>query len=113
MVNPVGLDTPQTEVGNATYMAHLNSQLDFSHEQSFISPSKDNNDLVKQMANNRRAISLKTPRSRLPLHDRPNKGGAGPGGQGEFTPLLKSVTRSNHLRRSMGIANGMESVLEE
>lgn len=91
-----GLDTPRTNLGDATY---LTNQLDFdiSQEQSFQSPSKDNNNLVQQLQNGRRgATSLKTPRSRVALSERRNLP-AGLGG-GEFTPLLKSATRNSALR---------------
>jgi chromosome segregation ATPase len=97
-----GLDTPRTTV-DATY---LSQQLDFdiSQEQSFQSPSKDNNNLITQIQNNGRrgALNLKTPRSRAALKDRRNLP-AGLGG-GEFTPLLKSATRNSALR------NGKENV---
>ncbi|KAH0562834.1 hypothetical protein GP486_002541 [Trichoglossum hirsutum] len=93
MVLPVGIDTPRSEFGNATSATNL-GDLDFSQEQSFQSPSRGNNDLVKQIQNSRRGITLKTPRSRMPFGDRHNI----PAPQGEFTPLLKSVTKSNLLR---------------
>jgi hypothetical protein len=93
MVLPVGIDTPRSEIGNFTAATNF-GELDFSQEQSFQSPSRGNNDLLRQIQNNRRGISLKTPRSRMPFGDRRNIQAP----QGEFTPLLKSVTRSNLLR---------------
>ncbi|KAH0543998.1 hypothetical protein FGG08_001765 [Glutinoglossum americanum] len=93
MVLPIGIDTPRSEFGNATSATNL-GELDISQEQSFQSPSRGNNDLVKQIQNSRRGITLKTPRSRMPFGDRHNI--LAP--QGEFTPLLKSVTKSNLLR---------------
>ena len=93
MVLPVGIDTPRSEFGNLTTATNL-GELDFSQEQSFQSPSRGNNDLVKQIQNSRRGITLKTPRSRMPFGDRHNIQAP----QGEFTPLMKSVTRSNLLR---------------
>lgn len=96
-----GLDTPRTNLGDATYLSNQRLDFDLSDEQSFQSPSKDNNNLVQQLQNGRRggAINLRTPRSRVALSDRHNI----PGG-GEFTPLLKSATR-NSARR-----NGKENV---
>ena len=95
MVVPLGLDTPRTEAGNATLTS--NHGLDISFEPSFQSPSRDNNDLVSQMRNNRRPVDIKTPHSRAPFADRRN--GAATGAKGEFTPLLKSVTKTNMSRR--------------
>jgi chromosome segregation ATPase len=95
-----GLDTPRTNVGDATY---LSRQLDFdiTQEPSFQSPSKDNNNLVQQLQSGRRG-PIRTPRSRVALTDRRNLP-AGLSG-GEFTPLLKSATRNSALR------NGKENV---
>ena len=94
-----GLDTPRTNLGDATYLSNQQLDFDISQEQSFQSPSKDNNNLIQQLQNGRRgAINLRTPRSRVALSDRRNLPG------GEFTPLLKSATRNNLLR------NGKENV---
>ncbi|ELR05869.1 hypothetical protein GMDG_07642 [Pseudogymnoascus destructans 20631-21] len=102
MVQPgIGLDTPRTEIGDATYLN--NPYFDISEEQSFQSPSKDNNNLVQQLQNGRRGINLKTPRSRAPFGDRRNTNNNGFGG--EFTPLLKSATRNNALK--LGKENGV------
>ncbi|CAL3971840.1 unnamed protein product [Diplocarpon coronariae] len=90
-----GLDTPRTNLGDATYISTRQLDFDMSQELSFQSPSKDNNSLVSQMQN-RRGMNLKTPRSRAVLNDRRNLP-AGLGG-GEFTPLLKSATRNSALR---------------
>ncbi|KAI9822425.1 MAG: hypothetical protein M1827_000144 [Pycnora praestabilis] len=99
------IDTPHTEAGNATHLTHA-GDFDFSMENSFQSPSKDNNDLIKQMQNSRKGINLKTPRSRAPFGDRRNL--LAPPAHGEFTPLLKSVTKSNLLRQqSNGKENGI------
>ena len=97
-----GLDTPRTNVGDATY---LRGQPDFdiSQELSFQSPSKDAN-LLQQLRNGGRP-SLKTPRgSRAPFNDRRNLP-AGLGGP-EFTPLLKSATRNSVRRYGVGKENG-------
>ena len=95
-----GLDTPRTNVGDATY---LSRQLDFdiTQEPSFQSPSKDNNNLVQQLQNGRRG-PIRTPRSRAALTDRRNLPVGLSGG--EFTPLLKSATRNSALR------NGKENL---
>jgi chromosome segregation ATPase len=99
-----GLDTPRTNLGDATFLSNQQLDFDISQEQSFQSPSKDNNNLIQQLQNGRRgAINLQTPRSRVALSDRRNLP-AGLGG-GEFTPLLKSATRNSALR------NGKENVL--
>ncbi|EJT75264.1 tropomyosin-1 alpha chain [Gaeumannomyces tritici R3-111a-1] len=91
------LDTPRTNLGDATY---LNGQhdLDLSEEVSFQSPSKDAN-VLQQLRNGGKASSLRTPRGnkRAPFSERHNlpAGIAGP----EFTPLLKSATRRSAARR--------------
>jgi len=92
-----GLDTPRTNLGDATYLSQK-ADFDLSEEQSFQSPSKDNNNLIQQLRDGRRGggIKLNTPRSRVALSDRRNLPGAL--GGGEFTPLLKSATRNSALR---------------
>lgn len=97
-----GLDTPRTNVGDATYLSRQ-PDFDISQELSFQSPSKDAN-LLQQLRNGGRP-SLKTPRgSRAPLADRRNLP-AGIGGP-EFTPLLKSATRNSARRFGSGKENG-------
>lgn len=98
MVQPgIGLDTPRTNLGDATYLPNNTLDFDISQELSFQSPSKDNNNLVNQLKNARRGnADLRTPRSRAVLGDRRNLP-AGLGG-GEFTPLLRSATRNSALR---------------
>ncbi|RDL32506.1 uncharacterized protein BP5553_08962 [Venustampulla echinocandica] len=101
-----GLDTPRTNLGDATYLSNNQPEFDFdlSQEPTFQSPSKDNN-IVQQLQNGRRGgINLKTPRSRVALSDRRNLP-AGLSG-GEFTPLLKSATRNSALR------NGKENTIQ-
>ncbi|GKU00187.1 microtubule associated protein [Fusarium langsethiae] len=95
------LDTPRTNVGDATYLGQPDFG-DITQEASFHSPPKDGN-LLQQLRNGRsNGINLRTPRQRGPLADRrnlpPSVGGA------EFTPLLKSATR-NSVRR-FGKENG-------
>jgi hypothetical protein len=95
------LDTPRTNVGDATYLGQPDFG-DITQEASFQSPPKDGN-LLQQLRNGRsNGIDLRTPRQRGPLADRrnlpPSVGGA------EFTPLLKSATR-NSVRR-FGKENG-------
>ncbi|KAK8044897.1 Microtubule associated protein [Apiospora rasikravindrae] len=94
-----GLDTPRTNVGDATYLSRQ-PDFDMTQEPSFQSPP-DKNNLFQQMRNGRPgAASLRTPRgSRAPLGNKRNLP-AGIGGA-EFTPMLKSATR-NSARRSYG-----------
>lgn len=89
------METPQTDAGNSTYMPNGYGLDDFSVENTFLSPSKKEKDLVSQLRNGR-GISLKTPRSRPPFGDRRNLPLAPV--QGEFTPLLKSVAKKNFQR---------------
>ncbi|KAH8174853.1 hypothetical protein LIA77_06272 [Sarocladium implicatum] len=89
------LDTPRTNIGDATYLSRAPDFADISQEASFQSPQKDG--LLSQLRGGRNGASLRTPRRRGPLADRqnlpPSVGGA------EFTPLLKSATR-NSVRRT-------------
>lgn len=89
------LDTPRTNVGDATYLSRAPDFADISQEASFQSPQKDG--LLSQLRGGRNVANLRTPRRRGPLADRqnlpPSVGGA------EFTPLLKSATR-NSVRRT-------------
>lgn len=89
-----GLDTPRTNVGDATYLDR-EPDFDMTQEPSFQSPVKDNN-ILHQMRNGRSgAVSLRTPRaSRAALTDRRNQLPQGIGGA-EFTPMLKSATRNS------------------
>ncbi|QPG93813.1 hypothetical protein C2857_002787 [Epichloe festucae Fl1] len=87
------LDTPRTNIGDATYLNGQPDLADISQEASFQSPGKDG-DFLQQLRNGRSdGMSLRTPRQRGPLADRrnlpPSIGGA------EFTPLLKSMTRNS------------------
>ena len=96
------LDTPRTNVGDATYLSRQPDFADISQEMSFQSPGKDGN-MLQQMRNGRsNGINLRTPKRGGPLADRhnlpPSIGGA------EFTPLLKSATR--HSARKRGKENG-------
>lgn len=95
------IETPKTDAGNSTYMPNGYGLDDFSAENTFLSPSKKENDLVSQLRHGR-GISLKTPRSRAPFGDRRNLPVVP--AQGEFTPLLKSVAKK-HLQR--GKLNGV------
>lgn len=96
------LDTPRTNMGDATYLSQQPDFADISQEASFQSPGKDGN-FLQQLRNGRsNGVTLRTPRQRGPLADRrnlpPSVGGA------EFTPLLKSATR-NGVRKN-GKENG-------
>ncbi|KAI4144756.1 MAG: hypothetical protein LQ341_002579 [Variospora aurantia] len=88
-------ETPRTDAGNSTYMANGYDLEDFSAENTFLSPSKKEKDLVSQLRNGR-GISLRTPRPRAPLGDRRNL--QAPPVNEEFTPLLKSVAKKNFQR---------------
>ena len=88
------LETPRTEAGNATFMTNGHNLEDFSVENSFIAPAK--NDDLLQHARNGRGLNLKTPRARNPLADRRNLPNVPK--TGEFTPLLKSVAKKNFIR---------------
>ncbi|KAJ4414789.1 hypothetical protein N0V82_007704 [Gnomoniopsis sp. IMI 355080] len=106
MVQPgIGLDTPRTNLGDATYLSHR-PDLDITQEPSFQSPSKEPN-VFQSQRNGAARPSLRTPRgnkNRAPFNDRINIPN-GLGG-GEFTPLLKSATRNSARRRS-GKENGL------
>ncbi|KAI0467306.1 hypothetical protein F4859DRAFT_274454 [Xylaria cf. heliscus] len=98
------MDTPRSNLGDATYLGRPPPDFDMTQEPSFQSPSKDNN-LVQQLRNGR-ALNLRTPRgSRAPLGDRRNLP-AGIGGS-EFTPMLKSATRNSARRRGKENTNGL------
>ncbi|KAL7790336.1 putative spindle-pole body protein [Trichoderma ceciliae] len=91
------LDTPRSNIGDATYLSRQPDFADISQEASFQSPEKDG-DLLQQLRNGGRSngINIRTPRQRGPLADRRNL----PSniGGGEFTPLLKSATRNGTRR---------------
>ncbi|KAL8823547.1 MAG: hypothetical protein Q9191_005759, partial [Dirinaria sp. TL-2023a] len=90
------VETPRTDAGNATFMTNGHNLEDFSVENSFVAPAK-NDDLVHQIRNGR-GLNLRTPRTRNPLADRRNlPNGPKPG---EFTPLLKSVAKNNFNRNN-------------
>lgn len=96
MPHPDYIDTPQTAAENS-HLTNGAAQLDdISPEKSFASPSKGR-DLIQSLRNGR-GLSLKTPRAgtRDPLRLLPN--GAVP--KTEFTPLMMSVTKKNHMRRT-------------
>ncbi|KAI0517746.1 hypothetical protein F5B22DRAFT_602196 [Xylaria bambusicola] len=98
------MDTPRTNVGDATYLGRQPPDFDLTLEPSFHAPSKDN-DLVQQLRNGR-AANLRTPRgSRAPFGDRRNLP-AGLGGS-EFTPMLKSATRNSARKRGKENTNGL------
>ncbi|EFQ31793.1 microtubule associated protein [Colletotrichum graminicola] len=98
-----GLDTPRTNIGDATYLSRQ-PDFDISQEASFQSPPAKENNVLHQLRNGRSGgINLRTPRGRGPFADRKNLP-AGLGGA-EFTPMLKSATR-NSIRRRSGKENG-------
>ncbi|KAG8426399.1 hypothetical protein J3459_008172 [Metarhizium acridum] len=96
------LETPRTNVGDATYLSRQPDFADISQEASFQSPGKDG-DFFQQLRNGRsNGVSLRTPRQRGPLADRRNL----PQnlGEAEFTPMLKFSARRN--ARKNGKENG-------
>lgn len=98
------IETPRTDAGNATFMTNGHNLEDFSIENSFVPPSK-NDDLLHQMRNGR-GLNLKTPRTRKPLANRRNLPNVPK--PGEFTPLLKSVAKNN-LNRNNKLRDGLET----
>lgn len=98
------MDTPRTNLGDATYLGRPPPDFDMTQEPSFQSPAKDNN-LLQQLRSGQGA-SIRTPRgSRAPLVDRRNVP-VGIGGA-EFTPMLKSATRNRTRRRGKENTNGI------
>lgn len=96
MAFPV-LDTPRTDFGASVTQA--GDLADFTQD-SVPSPSKDNNDLLKQIRG-MRAPDSRTPRNRAPFTDRRNV----PDRRNEFTPLLKSATRNRSILNGAGKEN--------
>jgi chromosome segregation ATPase len=100
------INTPQTH--DATYLTNGLDRLgEMSPEKSFFEP-RQKQDLISQMRSTRQnGMNLKTPRvgSRDPLRLLPN----GNNGKGEFTPLMKSVTKNNHARRMSARKSGVET----
>jgi hypothetical protein len=105
MPHPDYIDTPQTAAGNSYLTNGLGRLDDLSPEKSFASPSRGR-DLIQGIRNGR-GLSLKTPRAgaRDPLRLLPN----GAGQKGEFTPLMMSVTKKNHMRRTSGRKLGAQT----
>jgi len=93
MVAPI-LDTPRTDLGDLTRFSNA-ADLDFTVDNSIPSPTKDSNDLLKQIRG-MGGPNIRTPRPRAPFMDRRNLPS-----KNEFTPLLKSATR-NRLMHSSG-----------
>lgn len=98
MPHPDYIDTPRTAADHSSITNGLGRLDELSPEKSFASPSKGR-DLL-QGTRHGRGLSLRTPRAgaRDPLRLLPN--GAAP--KGEFTPLMMSVTKKNHIRRASG-----------
>ena len=99
------IETPQTTAGDKTYLTRTNDKSahdlpSLSENSIAFSPSGDH-DIIKALQNGRRRRSgndLKTPRAggiRAALRPLTN------GALGEFTPMMKSVTKSNALRSAM------------
>jgi len=90
------LDTPKSEAGDRTRLSAA-GDLDFTNDDSIMSPTKGSNDLLRQIHGMR--SDMQTPRARLPLGDRRNLAF-----KNEFTPLLKSAAK-NRLARGIGKEN--------
>jgi hypothetical protein len=105
MPHPDYIDTPQTAAENSYLTNGLGGLDELSPEKSFASPSKGRN--LLQGIRNGRGVSLKTPRAggRDPLRLLPN----GAASKGEFTPLMMSVTKKNHMRRASGKKVGAQT----
>ncbi|KAL8846361.1 MAG: hypothetical protein Q9221_008540 [Calogaya cf. arnoldii] len=85
-------ETPRTDAGDST-MPNGYDLDDISAENTFISPSKRDKDVVSQLLRNGRRTNINTPRSRVLFRDRGNLQTAPV--RGEFTPLLGSVAKKN------------------
>jgi hypothetical protein len=105
MPHPDYIDTPQTAADISYATNGLGRLDDLSPEKSFASPSKGR-DLIYGMRNGR-SLNLKTPRAgvRDPLRLLPN----GVSKKGEFTPLMMSVTKRNHVRRASSRKAGVQT----
>ena len=86
------LDTPHTDTGNHTYLCDGH---DVRIDNSFISPLKRKDNLILQMRS-KNGVPIRTPRARQPLVDCHSL----PQAQAEFTPLLKSALKGNHLKKA-------------
>lgn len=84
------VESPHTDPVGATFVGNGTGIDDLSMEMSFHSPKKRRNEIFSQ-SRNKSHNYLKTVGSRNNLAQRPNF--AGNRGSGEFTPLLKSVTK--------------------
>ena len=105
MPHPNYIETPHTAADDS-YLTNGVGRLDeLSPEKSFASPSKGR-DLLHGIRSGR-GLSLKTPRAggRDPLRLIPNGGIP----KGEFTPLMMSVTKKNHIRRTSARMRGAQT----
>ena len=91
------IETPRTDAGNATFMTNGHNFEDFSVENSFVAPPKGDGQNL-QHRRTARGLNLRTPRARNPLVERRNPPNVPR--PGEFTPLLKSVTKNNFNRNN-------------
>lgn len=105
MPHPDYIDTPHTTADISCLTNGIGRLDELSPEKSFASPAKGR-DLVQSLRNGR-GLSLTTPRAgaRDPLRLLPNAAGK----KGEFTPLMMSVTKKNHMRRTSGAKAGAQS----
>ncbi|KAI1003869.1 hypothetical protein K3495_g4340 [Podosphaera aphanis] len=96
-------ETPQTHLGDPTFLTNHNTEYEALNEQSLGSPLKDKYSFMNHMEDGGRGWhQTSTPRGRGPLDGRRNLPGLG---AGEFTPMLKNATRNSTLQ------NGRDSTL--
>ena len=100
------VETPRTEMGNATFMANGRRLEDFSVENSFVAPQKKSEDLFATVRQGR-GLSLRTPTARQPFGDRRNISKLP--SHAEFTPLLKSVGKNNLQRQNEKLRGGPQT----
>lgn len=100
------IETPRTEMGNATFITNGRRLEDFSVENSFVAPQKKSEDLFAT-ARQGRGLSLRTPIARQPFSDRRNISKLP--SHAEFTPLLKSVGKSNLQRQNEKLRGGPQT----
>ena len=105
MSHPDYIDTPRSGIENTPQANGLDRLDALSPEKSFVAPQKGK-DLIPGLHNGR-GIGLQTPRAggRDPLRLLPN--GRNP--KAEFSVLMGSVTKKNHLRRISTARTGAQT----
>lgn len=100
------VETPRTEIGNATFMTNGHPLEDFSVENSFVVPQKRSEDLFSTVRQGR-GLSFRTPAARQPFGDRRNVSKLP--SKAEFSPLLKSVGKTHLQRHSEKLRGGPQT----